>query len=119
MRLETEKRGGTVILRVAEPRLDAQQAIEFRDRFRAALPPGARRVVLDLAEVEFIDSSGLGAVVAVMKAAGPEVSFELAGLTPLVAKVFRLTRMDTVFRIHGSVAQALLPGGNGAGDDAP
>ncbi len=60
----------------------------------------ATRVVLDLSSVGFLDSSGLGAVVAVMKALGPVRRLELSGLTPTVEKVFRLTRMDSVFIIH-------------------
>jgi anti-sigma B factor antagonist len=59
-------------------------------------------VILDLAQVDFLDSSGLGAVVAVMKVLGPTRKLELAGLTPTVEKVFRLTRMDQVFTIHAS-----------------
>jgi hypothetical protein len=44
-----------------------------------------------------------GAVVAVMKLLAPDSRLELSGLTPAVEKVFRLTRMDTIFTIHRSV----------------
>jgi anti-sigma B factor antagonist len=37
---------------------------------------------------------------------------DLAGLTPTVAKVFQLTRMDTVFKIHTSVDEAMSNDGN-------
>jgi anti-sigma B factor antagonist len=57
--------------------------------------------------VHFLDSSGLGAVVGVMKLLAPERRLELAGLTPTVAKVFRLTRMDSVFTIHPALAEGL------------
>jgi anti-sigma B factor antagonist len=67
----------------------------------------APRVVLDLSSVNFLDSSGLGAVVAVMKLLLPGRKLELAGLTPTVEKVFRLTRMDSVFIIHPAVPGAL------------
>jgi anti-sigma B factor antagonist len=60
----------------------------------------AKRVILDMSRVNFLDSSGLGAVVASMKALAPERKLELSGLTPTVQKVFRLTRMDSVFIIH-------------------
>jgi anti-sigma B factor antagonist len=53
--------------------------------------------------VEFLDSSGLGAVIAVMKMLGPERRLELAALGPAVERVVRLTRMDTVFTIHAAV----------------
>ena len=42
-----------------------------------------------------------------MKLLAPATKLELAGLTPIVAKVFRLTRMDQVFTIHSSAEDAL------------
>ena len=68
----------------------------MRELIQAALP----RVVLDMSRVAFLDSSGLGAVVAVMKLLAPDRKLELSGLTPTVEKVFRLTRMDSIFTIH-------------------
>ena len=67
------------------------------------------RVVLNLGRVDFLDSSGLGAVVGVMKLLGNGRRLELVGLTPNVQKVFRLTRLDTVLTIHESLAAA-FPG---------
>ncbi|MGH1369810.1 MAG: STAS domain-containing protein [Maritimibacter sp.] len=98
---------GTRVISVAESRIDAAGAIQFKDNMRELTEAGPDRVVLDLSKVDFLDSSGLGAVVAAMKQAGPEKNLELAGLTPTVAKVFRLTRMDGVFSIHASVEAAL------------
>ena len=64
-------------------------------------------MILDLSGVIFIDSSGLGAVVAAMKQLNGVRKLDLAGLTSNVDKVFRLTRMDTVFRIYPSLDDAL------------
>lgn len=104
MNLVSEDIGPLRIVTVDEARIDAAVAIQFKDAMRAMTDAGPRRVVLDLSSVSFLDSSGLGAVVAAMKQAGPERSLELAGLTPTVEKVFHLTRMDTVFTIHPDVA---------------
>jgi anti-anti-sigma factor len=61
--------------------------------------PGATLVLLDLSEVEFLDSSGLGAVVAARKLLGKQSSAcALAGLQPAVEKVLRLTHMDGSFQ---------------------
>ncbi|MBQ0749218.1 MAG: STAS domain-containing protein [Roseovarius sp.] len=88
------------IITVAEARIDAAAAIRFKDAMRAATATGAGHVVLDLGNVTFVDSSGLGAIVAAMKQMGSERRLDLACLTPDVAKVFRLTRMESVFTIH-------------------
>lgn len=42
-----------------------------------------------------------------MRFCRPDRRLHLAGLRPAVAKVFRLTRMDSVFTIHATVADAL------------
>lgn len=107
MNLQPDNRGDMLVVRAMEPRIDAAVAIQFKDRMRDLLAAAPARVVLDLSQVQFLDSSGLGAVVAVMKHLGPGRRLELAGLTPTVQKVFRLTRMDSVFTIHPEVPDGL------------
>lgn len=106
MDLVTEERGSDIVVRVDDARIDAAVAVRFKDEMRARLAGGHARLVLDLSRVEFLDSSGLGAVVGVLKEVEPGKAFALAGLTSNVEKVFRLTRMDTVFTIYPDVESA-------------
>lgn len=106
MELSSTDTGDMQIVTVNETRIDAAVAIQFKDRMRDITGGGAHHVVLDLGQVEFIDSSGLGAIVAAMKQLGSTRRMDLAGLTPTVDKVFRLTRMDSVFSIHADLAGA-------------
>lgn len=92
-----------LIVHVREDRIDAACAIEFKERLRDIMEGHDQRIVLDLAQVAFIDSSGLGAIVALRKMLGPHRALELAALSASVGKVFRLTRMDGVFPIHVDV----------------
>ncbi len=114
MNLETKTMENALVVAVLEPRIDAAVAIQFKDKVREATAAPSERVVMDLSRVDFLDSSGLGAVVAAMKLLGNDRKLELAGLTPAVAKVFRLTRMDSVFVIHTSLESAFTPGSNAA-----
>lgn len=107
MKLTNEIVGDMLVVHVDETRIDAAGAIQFKERMREATLNAPGRVVLNLSNVGFLDSSGLGAVVAVMKLLMPARRLELAGLTPTVEKVFRLTRMDSVFAIHPTVPGAL------------
>lgn len=119
MNLSSRKSGDDLIIRVREARIDSLVAIQFKDAMRALVPEPAQnpancmaadgekaRVLLDLAEVTFVDSSGLGAIVAVMKFLAPRHRLELAALQPNVTRVFRLTRMDGIFVIHGRAPDA-------------
>lgn len=103
MNLVAEQFAGALAVRVDQDRIDAASSIQFKDQMRQVTHGAQGRVVLDLAQVAFIDSSGLGAIVAAMKALGPDQKLELSGLTPTVKKVFRLTRMETVFTIHDTM----------------
>lgn len=107
MELRFQDRNATAIVHVDADRLDAGVAIRFKDLFRGLVAAGDQDVILDLSTVDFLDSSGLGAVVAAQKILGQDRALILAGLSPMVAKVMALTRMDTVFAIHPSVDAAL------------
>lgn len=107
MQVTSEAHGETIIAKVEEARIDASSAVQFKDAMQEIGRTPGTRVILDLGEVQFLDSSGLGAVVAVMKAYAPAKTLELASLNPVVQKVFRLTRMDKVFKVYDSTEQAM------------
>ena len=106
MSLTSTTTGSAQIVTVNAERIDAAIAIQFKEDMRSETEGGADRVILDLSEVKFIDSSGLGAIVAAMKQLGSSRKMDLAGLSPMVDKVFRLTRMDTVFDLYASLSDA-------------
>ncbi|MEO0401646.1 MAG: STAS domain-containing protein [Pseudomonadota bacterium] len=107
MDLESRSEENLQVVSVHGSRIDAAVAIEFKDAMRASTDGGSETVILDLSEVDFIDSSGLGAIVASMKNMGQSRTLALAGLTPTVDKVFRLTRMDSVFSVFPTLDGAL------------
>lgn len=107
MQLSTKTEEQLRIVSVQEDRIDAAVALEFKDAMRIQTEDGPDTVVLDLSMVQFIDSSGLGAIVAAMKHLGSDRKMALAGLTPTVERVFRLTRMDTVFSVFSTLDGAL------------
>lgn len=92
--------GNATVYVVPGPRLDVASVAEFRTRVGAIIDEGASRLVIDMSEIAFLDSSGLGALVGAMKRAGRRGTVEIANVRPEVMKVFRLTRMDQVFRIN-------------------
>jgi anti-sigma B factor antagonist len=107
MEMLVRTEGADCIISVHEPRIDAAIALDFKEDVRRHAQDAPIRVVLDLTQVEFIDSSGLGAIVATMKHLAPDRRLILAGLTPAVEKVFQLTRMDSVFSIFLTLDAAL------------
>ena len=106
MNLNARRLGNSFVVTVDAPRIDAAVAIQFKDLIREATANAKGRVLLDLTQVQFVDSSGLGAIVAAKKQAPAGQTLELCGLSPSVQKVFALTRMDSVFSIYPSLASA-------------
>ncbi len=107
MHMSAAEEGECLVISVDENRIDASVAVRFKDQMREMTNHPSKRVILDLSQVEFVDSSGLGAVVGAMKQLGRNRRLDLAGMTPTVDKVFRMTRMDTVFRIYPDRASAI------------
>jgi len=109
MNLSIDEKQGVAIISVLERRIDAACAIQFKDVFQKTVPKGESRVILDLDGVEFVDSSGLGAIVGLMKTLAPETKLELSTMGETVKKVFALTHMDRVFTIHERILDG-VPG---------
>lgn len=114
MELTTQVTGTVRVITVNADRLDAAVAVTFKDMMRTETAGGPGRYVLDLHQVAFMDSSGLGAVVASLKQMPKDAKLELANLSETVGKVFRLTRMDKVLTIHDTVEAALEGGASAA-----
>lgn len=107
MNMTSEVSSDLQIITILDSRIDAAAAIQFKDRFKEVTAEMNCPVVLDLSNVEFVDSSGLGAIVSSMKYLGNARPLHLASLTPIVGKVFSLTRMDRVFKIYDSSKDAI------------
>ena len=95
-----EKIGDATVVQIPGSRLDASVADSFKESVRELISGGERQIVIDFTSIEFMDSSGLGALVGVMKVMGNGGSIEIANPNEAVMKVLRLTRMNKVFKIH-------------------
>ncbi len=80
-------------------RLDASIAVQFKEDFLSIIDEKGKKIVLDLSEVTFIDSSGLGAIVAAYKKIKPEGILVLLTKSEAILTMLRLTRLDKIFQI--------------------
>jgi anti-sigma B factor antagonist len=107
MQIKSKKENGILILTLNDERLDAQLAVSFKDKLSEFINSGNRAIVINLSSVNFIDSSGLGAIVSCLKLMGSKGRLALFGLSPPVASMFQLTRMDRVFALYTTEEQAI------------
>ena len=90
--------------------IDAASAPELRKCLHQTIDAGSRQLVVDLRQVSFIDSMGLGVLLGAkrrLRGHGPDGGIQLVCADGLVLRVLRLTSLDGVFPVHATLADAL------------
>lgn len=108
MQMDITRRDDVAVFHLRERRLDACAAGDFKDQIIDFIDEGNHRLVLDMSEVDFVDSSGLGAMVSVLKRVGLDGDLVVCGVCEAVMRMFRLARMDKIFSLVGSEDEALV-----------
>lgn len=88
-------------------RLTAANARDFKEQSIAVFEGGGGHMLFDFAQVSFVDSSGLGALVGILKRIGVRGDMSICGLNAEVDRMFRICRMDQVFSIYANRDAAL------------
>lgn len=106
MDLTTEKTAGITYIALQAESLDASNTSEFKKNAGAAVEANAK-VVLDLARVQFIDSSGCGAILALLRqlsTVGGDL--KLCAVSKPVRSLFELVRMHRILDIYNTREEA-------------
>lgn len=108
MNIKTETHAEVVVIYIREERFDAHNSEELKTEMNRLFESGTKNLLIDLKEVRFIDSSGLGALVSGFKNASTrQGGIKLCSLQTQVKSMFELTRLHRVFDIFPSVDEAL------------
>jgi anti-sigma B factor antagonist len=128
--IEVSAANGATVVRPEGGRLDLEVAAAFRSRLQELIARGHRNLVIDLAEVSFLDSSGLGALISALKLlktskerrrgerrrlsrpSSPRRQksrgdLRLAAAQPSVVSLLEVIRLDRVFPSYPSVDAAV------------
>jgi anti-sigma B factor antagonist len=108
MKFDEQNLQEAIIIRPLEKRLDSYMAEEFKNHMKSIVQNGYQQIVLDMSDVEFVDSSGLGAIIATMIALRPQGRLMVCNVRYNVLSLFRLTRMDRVIPVMNNAEEALL-----------
>lgn len=108
MNIEFKNVDGVLVARILDRRIDAHAAPDLKAQVGGRMDAGEGRVVLDLGDVELVDSTGLGAILFLYKKAPrPAGGFVLCGCRAAVLDLMKLTRMERVFKFLPSEAEAV------------
>jgi len=110
-RLEEEHpRPGTAVITVHGD-LDLHSADELGDLLVGVIDRGASMLVVDLSDVEFVDSQGLGALLRGTRRLGAgKERFRLVVPAPEIRRVFQITALDQIFPLDESRELAIAHG---------
>ena len=109
MNIRFESHGNRGIA-VVSGALNVTAAASFREQAGRWVDehPEMKLAVVDLADVDFLDSAGLGALLALLRKAGERGGdVRIAGLRKPVRMIFEITRTYKVFDIYDTAAEAL------------
>ncbi|MBI5058409.1 STAS domain-containing protein [candidate division KSB1 bacterium] len=84
------------------------ESASFHDDLKKAVAEGQRKVILDLGEVEWMNSSGLGLLISAlstMRNAGGEL--KLARVTDKIESLLVITKLNSIFEVHANVGAAM------------
>ena len=105
--LTTRTEGDRTVVTVGGE-IDVYTAPKLREQLVDLVNAGQYHLVVDMEQVEFLDSTGLGVLVGGLKRVrNHDGSLQLACTQEKILKIFRITGLTKVFPIHGSVAEAV------------
>lgn len=103
-----DQRNGVTILKLTGRLVLGQESNEFRNTVKRLLDAGDNKILVDLGEVSYIDSAGLGTLVSGFTSAGNSGGvMKLANLTKKVNEQLNITKLVTVFDVFDNVATGL------------
>lgn len=108
MKLKTVEQYNAVILELKGNVMGGPDAQEFSDALHKLIDDGKKHVVVDLADVKFMNSSGLGMLISgftTMKNGGG--SLKLANATEKINSLLVITKLITIFEHYNSVDEAV------------
>ena len=106
--IQTRVAGTTTTLDLHGPLVAGQEDAALRKAIRLAFDAGARTVILNMADVPGIDSSGVAALASGhMTATNRDGHLKLCNLTQKLKDVFLVMRLNTVFDSYATEAEAI------------
>lgn len=98
---------GVTFLRPQTEHIDANKATELEKKLDVLVRRGDRVIVLDLARVEFMDSTGLGTLISALRRLGHGGELLLCGARQSVMSLLRLTGFVRIFPVYASEEELL------------
>ena len=108
IKIKEEKRGDVLVFQLSGELMGGEENRAFQDRLYRAIEEGVVYVAIDMSDVEWMNSSGLGMLMAgltTLRGSGGEL--KLAGTTDRIKRTIEITKLDNVIPIYDSLDEAV------------
>jgi anti-sigma B factor antagonist len=108
MKVKTLEQGGVVVLEIKGQMIGGPEAAELQEAIKSNIVKGAKRFVLDLKEVDRMNSTGLGNLIGgltTVRNAGGEL--KLAMVAEKIQSLLVITKLVTIFESYETVEEAI------------
>lgn len=106
--IQTREEGGGIVVITPNADIDMSRSPELRTAIQQAMGARISKLIVNLDEVNYMDSSGLATLVEAMRTANAtDTQLILTSMHPKVRAIFDIARLDSFFTIIDSVEQAI------------
>ena len=89
-------------------KLDLMNAVDVKEKVKSFLDRNRTRIHIDMSGVDFINSSGLGAMVSLLKEIRMRQGrLTISNLAPYIVEIFEITQLSNVFEIYATTEEAM------------
>lgn len=100
MEMDVNPKDGVVVVKPLNSTIDTTVSREFKGKITDLINQGNKFLILDLSQVDFIDSNGLGSLISILKLiTNNQGGIVICDIRQAVLRLFNLTRLNLVFQI--------------------
>lgn len=107
MRIDIKKEKNILILTPLVKSIDSSNSISLKAQSLDLINQGNYNIILNLTNIDFIDSNGLGSIISMFKVLSEKGSLSIFGTKSTVKSLFKITKMDRVFQMYNTESEAV------------
>ena len=108
MNVEVREHDNVILLKVKGNLMGGPETISVHDKVKELITQDKNKVVIDLSQVKWMNSSGLGTMMGCLTSLkNADGDLKLSGVTEKVKSLFMITKLITIFETHGSAEDAI------------
>ena len=108
MKVSVNETGGVVVIKLTGQLMGGTDALKINDELFDLLEKGKNKIIVDLEEVSWINSSGLGILIGMITRVRKEKGeMVLINIAEKIKEILRVTKLESIFKVYDSLEDAM------------